>query len=84
MLWSLQVIKHVLDAKKIGLKLEPLTLQRVCFSNIDYARDPINRMHIGEFMLNSSEVSVSWQLKAQQSMAVFCLEAEGKAMLDAL
>ena len=80
----MQVIKHVLGAKTFWLKLEPFTLQRVCFSNNDHAGDPISRIHIGDLMLNFSGVSVFWQLKAQQNMTLSCLEPEGLAMFDAL
>ena len=61
----LHVIKHILDAKKLRLKLEPSRnasklWEIVCFSDSDYAGDPISRKNISGLILYVLGVSVSW------------------------
>ena len=61
----LLVIRYVLDTKNLGLKFEPKgnfnkTWEIVCFSNSNYARNPISRQSISGFILYVLGVLVSW------------------------
>ena len=59
------VIKHVIDTKNLGLKIEPTgnsnkPWEMVCFGNSNYAGDPVSRQSISGFILNVLGVLVSW------------------------
>ena len=52
----LHVIRFVLDTKNLGIMFKPTgnaskTLEIVCFSDRDYARDLVSRRHASKFML---------------------------------
>ena len=62
----LHVIKYVINTKNLGLKIEPIgnsnePWEIVCFSNNDYAGDPVNRQSISDFILYVGGVPVSWR-----------------------
>ena len=50
--------------------------ETVCFSNSDYAGDPVDRRNVSGFTLNVLPAPVFWQSKAQRSMMVLSSEAE--------
>ena len=56
---------QVCDGHDIGLKFEPMgnsnkPWEIICFSNSDYAGDPVNRQSISGFILYVLDVLVSW------------------------
>ena len=71
----LQMIKYVLDTKKLGVKIEPAGNAKepweiICFSINDYAGDPVSRTSITIFILYVLDVPVSWQSKVQKSVSL--------------
>ena len=80
----IQVIKYVLDMKKVGLKLKSTAntnkcWEVVCFSNTDYAGDLISRRSNILYILC---VPVSWQSKAQKSVTLSSSETECIALSE--
>ena len=74
-------IKHVVDIKHLGLKIEPMgnankPWEIVCFTSSDYAGDPVSRRSISGFILYVLGVPVSWQSKFQKSMSFSSSEAD--------
>ena len=66
----LHAIKYELYAKILGFKLESFRNDSkpcdiVCFSNSDYAGDPVSRRSVSGFILCDFGPPVSWQLKMQ-------------------
>ena len=64
----LRVVKYVLDTDMLGLKIEPMgnsnkSWEIVCFSDSDYAGDPVSRRSISGFIIYELGVPVSWQSK---------------------
>ena len=67
----LHVIKYVIDMKNFGLKIEQKgnfndPWEIVCFSNSDYAGDPVSRQSICGFILYALDIPVSWLLKSKK------------------
>ena len=67
------VIKYVIDTKSLWLKIEPTgnstkPWEIVCFSDSDYAGNPVSRQSISGFILHVLGVTVSWQSKLQKSV----------------
>ena len=67
----LGVIKHVLDTKDLGLKIEPTgnadkPWEIFCFSDSDKAGDLMSRRTICGFILYLLYVLVSWQSKPKR------------------
>ena len=65
----LPVIKYVLDTKNLGFKIELMGncnehWEIICFSNSDYAGDPVSRRSISGFILYVLGVLVSWWSKS--------------------
>ena len=61
----LYVIKYVIDTKNLWLKIKPTgnfdkPWEIVCFSNSDYAGDPVSRRSISGFIFYVLGVPVSW------------------------
>ena len=61
----LHVIKYVLNMKNLGLKIKPTGnsdehWKIVCFSNSNYAGDPVSRQSVSGFILYVLGVPVSW------------------------
>ena len=61
----LYIIKYVINAKNLGLKIEPMGNSKepwevVCFSNSNYAGDLVSRQSISGFILYVLRVPVSW------------------------
>ena len=64
----LHVIKYVLDTKNVGLKIKPTgnsnnLWEIICFSNSDYAGDPVSMRNIICFILYVLVKSALWQSK---------------------
>ena len=65
----LHVIRYVLDVKNIGLKIQ-FTINSnkpweiICFSDSDYAGDPMSMQNISGLILYVFGVPVSWQSKS--------------------
>ena len=62
----LHVIKYVIDMKNLGLKIEPTgnsnkPWEIECFSDSNYAGDPVSRQSISGFILYVVGIPVSWQ-----------------------
>ena len=59
------LIKYMLNTKNFGMKLEPLgngkeSLKIMCFSDGNYADNPISRRSMSEFIFYVLVVPVSW------------------------
>ena len=83
------VIKYVIDTKKLGLKIEPMGNSNkpwgiICFSNSNYAVDPIIRHSISVFILYVQGVPISWQSKLQKSVSLSSSEKEYIALSEAV
>ena len=83
------VIKYVLDTKNLGLKIKPTgssneVWEIECFSNIDYAGDPVSRRSISDFILYVLGVQISWPSKSQKSVSPSSSEAEYIALSEAV
>ena len=83
------VIKHVIDTKNLGLKIEPTgnsnkPWEIVCFSDRDYAGVPVSRRSISGFIHYVLGVPVSWQSKSQKSVSFSSSEAEYIALSKAV
>ena len=80
------VIKYVLGTKNLRLKIKPMgnsdeSWEIVCFSNSDYAGDPVSRQSINGFILY---VPVSWGSKLQKCVSLFSSETEYIALSEAV
>ena len=69
----LRVIKYVINTKNHRLKIKPKGNSKepweiVCFSDSDYAGDPVSRQSISGFILYVLGALVSWQSKSQKSV----------------
>ena len=58
------MVTYVLDTRNLGLRIEPTgnankPRENVCFSNIDYAGDPVSRRSISGFIVYEVGVPVS-------------------------
>ena len=86
LLW---VIKYVIHMEKLGLKIEPMENSNepreiVCFSDSNYAGDPVSRQSISGFILYVLGVPISWQSKLQKSVSLSSSEAEYIALSEAV
>ena len=78
----LRVIKYVLDTKTLGLKIEPDNKPKgtpwniVCFTDSDYATDPVTRRSVTGYVIYVHGVPVVWRSKSQQSITLSSTEAE--------
>ena len=85
----LHVIRYVLDTKNLSLKIEPTenfnkSWDLVCFSNSNYAGEPVSRRVISGLILYVLSVLVSWGLKLQQSVSLSSSDAEHVALSEAV
>ena len=69
------VIKYVLDTNYLGLKIEPMENSNkpweiVCFSDCNYAGDPVNRRSTSVFILFVLGIPISWQSEWQKSVSL--------------
>ena len=67
----LHLIKYVINKKNLGLRIKPMgnfkePWEIECFSNSDYAGDPVSKHSISGFILHVLGVPVSWWLKSQK------------------
>ena len=73
----LRVIKYVIKMENLGLRLEPMgnsnkPWEIVCFSDSDYAGDPVSRRSISGFVLYVLGIPVSWQ--SNRKSTLHCLK----------
>ena len=83
------MIRYVLDTKNLSLKIEPTensnkSWDLVCFSNSNYAGEPVSRRVISGLILYVLSVLVSWGLKLQQSVSLSSSDAEHVALSEAV
>ena len=67
----LHVNRYVINTKNLGLNIETMgnsnkPWEIICFSNSDYAGNPISRQSINGIILYVLGVPVSWQSKLQK------------------
>jgi hypothetical protein len=85
----LRVIKHILDTKTLGLRIQPdwrgdkLQWYIVMFSDSDWAGDKENRRFVTGFVLFLCGVPIIWRSKQQKSVALSSSEAEFVAVSEA-
>ena len=83
-----RVIKYVLDTKELGLKIVPDNLPKgtpwniTCFTDSDYATDPVTRRSVTGYIIYVHGVPVVWRSKAQQSITLSSTEAEWYALSE--
>ena len=75
--------------KMLGLKIEPMGISNepwevVCFSDSNYARDPVSRWNISGFILYVIGILVSWWSKSQKSISLSSSEEEYIALSEAV
>ena len=85
----LHPINYVLDRKNLGLKIELMgnsnkPWEIVCFSDSDYAGDPVSRQNISGFKLYLLDEPVSWQSKSQKSISLSSSEVKCVALSEAV
>ena len=85
----LRLIKHVLDTKDIGLKIEPKALNTllwniVMWSDSDWGGDKDNRLSVSGMALFVCGVLTVWRSKQQKSVALSSSEAELVAASEAV
>ena len=85
----LRVIKHVLDTKTLGLRIEPKMLHKVLWhmvlwSDSDWAGDKDNRKSVSGLILFVLGVPVMWRSKQQKTVALSSTEAEFIAASEAI
>ena len=85
----LRVIKYVLDTKTLGLKIEPTMTKGepwdiVCFTDSDYASDPVSRRSISGYIIYVHGIPICWKSKAQSSVTLSSTEAEWYALSEAV
>ena len=83
------MIKYVIETENLGLRLKPTgnsnkPWESVCFSDSDYAGDPVSTRSISGFVLYVLGVPVSCQLKSQKSVSFSSSEAEYIALSEAV
>ena len=85
----LRVIKYVVKTENLGLRLkrtgnsnEPWEI--VCFSNNDYAGDPVSKRSISGFVLYVLDIPVSWRSKSQKSISLSSSEVEHITLTEAV
>ncbi|CAJ1934699.1 unnamed protein product, partial [Cylindrotheca closterium] len=83
-----RIIKHVLDTKGLGLKIEPVIGSKgllwnvVAFSDSDYAGDPDSRKSVSGFIVYLCGVPICWRSKAQRTVTLSSAEAEWIALSE--
>ena len=83
------MIKYVIEMESLGLRIEPTgnsnePWEIICFSNSDYAGDPVSRRSISSFILYVLGILVSWRLKSQKSVSLSSSEVEYTALSEAV
>ena len=82
------MINYILEVKNFGVKLEQTgninkPWEIICFSNSDYAGDPVSGRSISGFIQYVLGVLVSWQSKVQKSLTLSSSEAEWVSLFEA-
>jgi len=83
-----RIIKHVLDTKELGLKIEPILGSKgllwriVAFSDSDYAGDPDSRKSVSGFVIYLCGVPICWRSRAQRTVTLSSAEAEWIALSE--
>ena len=85
----LRIVKHVLDTKELGLKIEPkvrntLIWTMIMWSDSDWGGDKDNRLSVSGMALFVCGVLVAWRSKQQKSVALSSSEAELVAASEAV
>ena len=83
------VIRHLLDTKIFGLKLDPTQnasklWEIVCLRNGNYIGNSVHRRSVSGFTLYLLDILVSWQSKAQRSMMLSSSDTKSVASLKAV
>ena len=83
----LRIIKHVLDAKFRGLRIEPALTQLIwrliLLSDSNWATDKDGRKSVTGFMIFLNDVLICWRSVSQKVVALSSSEAEFYACSDA-
>jgi hypothetical protein len=85
----LRVTKYVLDTPERGLKMhltkgsERRHVVISCYTDSDYAGDPVTRRSISGHVMYLDGVPISWRSKAQSSVSLSSTEAEWIALSEA-
>ena len=85
-----RVIKHVLDTRTMGLKLEPTILKDmlswwiILYSDSDWAGDKDNRRSVSGFIMFLCGVPIMWRSKQQKSVSLSSAEAEYVAVSESV
>ena len=83
-----RIVKHVIDAKGLGLRINPKLSQNgkwaieAC-SDSDWAGDPDDRKSVGCFIMLACGVPVAWRSKGQKVVSLSTAEAEFCACVEA-
>ena len=85
----LRIIKYVLDTKQLGLKLKPTgernePWQMECFTDSDYAGDPVSRRSVTGYIIYILGVPICWKSSSQKSVTLSSCEAEWVALSEAV
>jgi hypothetical protein len=77
----LRVIKHVLDTKGRGLKIQPIVDKKgvwkiILFTDSDWSGDKDDRKSISGYMLFVNGVLIAWRSKGQKVVSLSSAEAE--------
>ena len=78
-----------LQRTMLGLKIEPMgnsnePWEKKCFSNGNYAGDPVSRQSISNFILYVLGIPVSWRSKSKKSVSLSTSGAEYIALSEAV
>ena len=85
----LRCIKYVLNTRTYGLKLWPdmrsdKSWEIICFTDSDYASDPVTRRSVSGYIIYVHGVPVCWKSKAQRCVTLSSCEAEWIALSEAV
>ena len=85
----LRCIKYVLITRTYGLKLWPdmrsdKSWEITCFTDSDYASDPVTRRSVSGYIIYVHGVPVCWKSKAQRCVTLSSCEAEWIALSEAV
>ena len=85
----LRCIKFVLDTRTLGLRLWPSGERNdpwdiICFTDSDYASDPVSRKSVSGYIIYVKGVPVCWRSKSQRCVTLSSCEAEWVALSEAV
>ena len=84
----LRCIKFVLDSRNLGLKIWPTgdkndPWDMICFTDSDYATDPVTRKSVSGYIIYIRGVPICWKSKQQKCVTLSSCEAEWVALSEA-